>query len=103
MSEGGKSVEIELVPLGKVVEALRRTRPFAETSAASLNEGLAGLSDVERVTARAGTVLVEAGEDWRYYWLVLDGETRAERIEPDGARTLIGSAKTGDAFGEVPI
>ena len=103
MSEGGKSVEIELVPLGEVVEALRRTRPFAETSAATLKEALAGLSDVERVTARAGAVLVEAGEEWRHYWLVLDGDTRAERIEADGTRTLIGNARTGEAFGEAPI
>lgn len=103
MSEGGKSVEIELVPLGEVVEALRRTRPFADTSAAALREALDGVADVERITARAGAVLVEAGEEWRYYWLVLDGETRAERIEPDGSRTIVGAVKSGDAFGEAPI
>lgn len=103
MSEGGKSVEVELVPLGEIVESLRRTRPFADTSAATLKEALAGMSDVERITARAGAVLVEPGQEWRHYWLVLDGETRADRPEPDGSRSLVGTARAGEGFGEVPL
>ena len=43
-----------------------------------------GVERVERVTANAGAVLVEPGEPWHYYWLVLEGEVRAERPEPDG-------------------
>ena len=56
-----------------------------------LADALAGVSDVERVIARAGTVLVEPKVDWRYYWLVLDGEIIAERPESDGSYTLAGN------------
>ena len=103
MSEGGQSIEIELVPAGEAVEAFRRTRPFSDTSAATLAEALAGVSDVERVTARAGTMLVEAKADWRYYWLVIDGEIIAERPESDGSYTLAGTSQSGEGFGETPI
>src|SRR5512146_3170222 len=103
MSEVGHSMEVELVSLEEAVEALRRTRPFAGTSAAMLNDTLAGVSDVERVTVHADTVLVEANADWRYYWLLLDGEINAERPEADGSYTLVGTAEAGEGFGETPI
>jgi signal transduction histidine kinase len=103
MSLGGQSLEIESVPLREIVDALCRTRPFSETSARTLTEALAGVDSVERVTARAGEVLVEPGQEWRFYWLVLDGETRAERPEQDGSRTLAGIARDGEGFGEAPI
>jgi signal transduction histidine kinase len=103
MAQNGQLVEIELVPLREIIEALRRTRPFTETSAETLNEALRGVDSVERVTARAGAVLVEPEQEWRFYWLVLDGETRAERPEQDGSRTLAGIARSGEGFGEAPI
>jgi signal transduction histidine kinase len=103
MNEGGRSIEIELVPAGEAVAAFRRTRPFADVSATALAEVLAGVSDVERITARAGTVLVEPRVDWRYYWLVLDGEIHAERPEADGSFTLAGTSQSGECFGETPI
>jgi CRP-like cAMP-binding protein len=45
---------------------------------------LRGVDRVERVQAKAGAVLVEPGQLVRFYWLVLEGEIRAERPEPDG-------------------
>ena len=69
----------------------------------NLLQALAGVESVERVSARAGAVLVEPGEAWRFYWLVLEGEMRAERPETDGSRTLVGVAHAGDGFGETPI
>jgi signal transduction histidine kinase len=103
MSEGGQMLEIESIPLAEVVEALRRTRPFAETSAETLLGTLGGVASVDRITARAGTVLIEPGKPWHFYWLVLDGETRAERPEQDGSLTLAGVAHAGDGFGEAPM
>ncbi|MDE3150496.1 MAG: cyclic nucleotide-binding domain-containing protein, partial [Acidobacteriota bacterium] len=64
---------------------------------------LRGTQQVERVTAKAGAVLVEPAQPWLFYWVVLDGEVRAERPEPDGSRTVVGLARTGDGFGEVPL
>ena len=103
MSEGGQFLEIESVPLRQVVEILRRTRPFAETSAEALLEALSGVESVERIKAAAGTVLAEPGETWQFYWLLIEGEARAERPEQDGSRTLVGVARNGDGFGEAPI
>jgi signal transduction histidine kinase len=58
---------------------------------------------VDRVKAKAGSVLAEPGQPLRFYWLVLDGEIRAERLEPDGSRTLAGIASAGEGFGEAPL
>ena len=99
MDGNGDLIEIEPVSLRTVADALSRTRPFAETSIDALN----GVEQAERVRAKEGALLVTPGEAWRYYWVVLEGETRAERPEPDGTFTLVGSARRGIGFGEVPL
>ena len=99
MSQDEPPIEIESIPLREVAEALSHTRPFAETNL----DALSGVGSVERITARAGTVLVDPGQAWRFYWVVLEGETRAERLEPDGTRTLVGAAGAGEGFGEAPL
>lgn len=96
--------EIESVPLQEVAEPLSRTRPFA--LAGWTVEGFVpppGLETVDRVRARAGAVLAEPGEPRRSYCVVLDGEIRAQRPEPDGSLTLLGVARAGDGFGESPL
>ncbi len=99
MSESPQSIQVESIHLRDVAEALSHTRLFAETPFSDIS----GIDLVERVTAKAGAVLVEAGEPWKFYWLVLQGETCAKRPEGDGTWTLVGSARTGDGFGETPL
>ena len=99
MIEGKKSLVIESVPLKAVAAELRSTRPFAGTDL----DRLKGLDRVDRVTVPAGVVLVEPGAAAEFYWLVLHGEIRAERLEADGSRTLVGIASEGDGFGEAPL
>ena len=60
---------------------LGRTRPFADVPA----DALQSISVVDRVRVKAGATLMEPGEGTLYYWLVLDGECRADRVEPDGS------------------
>ncbi len=103
MGREGQFIDIESIPLREVADVLCRTRPFAETNPLMEIAALRGIDRVERVTAKAGAVLVEPAELWRFYWLVLDGEVRAERTEPDGSRILVGLAHSGDGFGEVPL
>jgi signal transduction histidine kinase len=104
MSDGdGKQLEIELVPVREIVEALRKTQPFSETSAETLLDELSGVDSVERVRAEAGTVLVDPAQPWSYYWLVVEGEVRAERPERDSSLTLVGVARDGEGFGEAPL
>jgi len=96
MSESAQLIQVETIPLCSVAEALPHTRIFAETAF----DAIVDIDRVERVTAKAGAALVEPGEPWRYYWLVLEGETRAERPEPDGSWAVVGGARPGDGFGE---
>jgi signal transduction histidine kinase len=98
MSEGQRQVEIESVPLGDVAGQLSRVASFAETGL----DRIEGVERVERVTAPAGSVLVEPGGPLSY-WLVVEGETRAERIEQDGTRTIVGHVQAGEGFGETPL
>jgi signal transduction histidine kinase len=99
MNQGEQMIEIESIPLRDVAEALRQTRPFAETDVSALS----GVDRVERLHAKAGAVLSEPGQPLRFYLLVLDGEIRAERPEPDGSRTVMGIAAAGEGFGEAPL
>jgi len=102
MTSGNQSDEglrIETIHLRDLASALPKTHIFAETPF----DAIGGVDQLERVSAKAGTVLIEAGAPWRYYWLVLEGETQAERPESDGTWTLVGNAHPGEAFGEVPL
>jgi signal transduction histidine kinase len=99
MTQGEQPYEIESVPMREVAEALRHTRPFAEATIAAIS----GVDVVNRVRVKAGSVLVEPGQPLNFYWLVLEGEMRAERPEPDGSRTVVGMASAGDGFGEAPL
>ncbi len=99
MKQGGQEIVIESVPFEEVAEALRKTRPFAETGP----EALTGLLRVDRIRAEAGAVLVHPGESIRYYCVILEGELRAERPEHDGSSTVVSVAKAGEGFGEAPL
>ena len=98
MSAGQQDMVVQAIPLSDVAGELRKTRPFAETAFAELR----GVPEVERIVAPAGSILVQPGDPLSY-WLVLSGSMRAERIEQDGTRTLVGLAEAGEGFGETPL
>jgi signal transduction histidine kinase len=99
MTEAVHPIEIESLRLHEVADALANTRPFAKTPV----DQLQGVEFVDRVRARAGTTLVEPGDPLRSYWLVLEGEMRADRPEPDRPPATVGFAGPGEGFGEVPL
>ncbi len=99
MTEGAEPVKIESILLRDVADALSKTRPFAETGIDALS--VAPL--VDRVTARAGAMLVEAGDPLHSYWVVLAGEIRIDRPEEGGQPSTVGFARAGEGFGEVPL
>jgi signal transduction histidine kinase len=99
MSAGEQSLTIESLPFHEVAGALGHTRPFAELPAGLI----AGVGSVERVKARSGATLMKPGQTAMYYWVLLEGECRAEREEPDGSYSTVGTAQTGDGFGETPF
>jgi signal transduction histidine kinase len=99
MGEGEQKIVIEQVSLEEVAEALRQTVPFAETSFADL----AGIGPVDRVKVAAGAVIEETWAPNHVYGVVLDGEIRVDRPEPDGSRTTVSVARKGEGFGEAPM
>jgi signal transduction histidine kinase len=99
MDEGGKHIEIETVPLQAVADELRRTLPFAETNFADL----AGIGPVDRVKVRAGVIVKKTWAPNHAYAVVLDGEIRVDRPEPDGSRATVSIARKGQGFGEAPM
>jgi signal transduction histidine kinase len=99
MEEGQKKLLVESVSFEETKRDLQKTRIFAGTSLDSLK----GVDVVERITASAGSAVSEPGSPASFYFVVLQGETRAERLEPDGSRTTVGAARTGDGFGEAAL
>jgi signal transduction histidine kinase len=97
MSQNRPPIERETIPLREVADALRLSRPFSGVCL----DALPGIQQVERIGIAAGTVLAAPGDRPLSYFLVLEGEMRAEMPEKDGTRTLLGVAKTGEGFGEV--
>jgi signal transduction histidine kinase len=103
MSEGEQRFEVEAVPVVELAEALAATRPFARTDARTYLAALGADGQVDRVKAAAGTVLFQSTQSSSAYWVVLEGEIRAERRDDDGARNVLGVARAGEGFGEAPL
>ncbi len=104
MSESTQTIDAEPIHLKDLAAALPQTRIFASTPFESIaGPGRTTIDQVDRVTIRAGTMLIEAGQPWHHYWVVLSGEMRADRPESDGVMTTVGMAKAGEGFGEVPF
>jgi signal transduction histidine kinase len=99
MSEGIQKIEIVQVALQDVAEALRKTLPFAETNFADL----ADIGPVDRVKVPGGAVVEETWAPSHVYAVVLDGDIRVDRAEPDGSRSTVSVARTGEGFGEAPM
>lgn len=99
MSADEQLLTVEPVHLKEIAGALGRTRAFAETAP----DALRGIDFVDRVTAKAGATLSKPGQTSMHYWLLLEGECRADREEPDGSYTTIGTAQSGESFGETPF
>ena len=92
-------MRIESVPFLEIAEALKKTRIFADTAVDSLQM----FPHLDRVTAKAGSMIVEPGQPTLYYWLMLEGEARADRIEADGSHSIVGLAHGSEGFGETPF
>jgi len=99
MSDDEQKIVTETVPLHEVAEALRQTLPFAETNFADL----AGIGLVDRVRIPVGSIVEETWAPNHTYAVVIEGEMRADRPEPDGSRSTVSTATKGQGFGEAPI
>jgi signal transduction histidine kinase len=104
MSTDEKSIVVETVPLRTVAESLSQTRPFAGTPFDAICAALKSEEPkIERLQVPADAALIQPEDPFDHYYVVLEGETQAERPERDGSRTLVGFAATGDGFGEAAL
>jgi signal transduction histidine kinase len=99
MAQGEEKIVTEQVALETVAEALQQTLPFAGTNFADL----AGIGPVDRVQVPAGAIVEETWAPNHAYAVVLEGEMRADRPEPDGSRSTVSVARAGQGFGEAPM
>jgi signal transduction histidine kinase len=99
MAQGEAKIVTEQVALDTVAEALQQTLPFAGTNFADL----ADIGPVYRVQVPAGAIVEETWAPNHAYAVVLDGEMRADRAEPDGSRSTVSIARKGEGFGEAPM
>src|ERR1700679_2109455 len=103
MSQGEQAIQIETVSLGEVAEALAKTHPFSQLGAAGAGATQGSTIRVDRVRAGAGAVLMSPGDPHNIYCVLLEGEIRVERPEPDGSYTPMSVARAGEGFGETPL
>jgi signal transduction histidine kinase len=67
------------------------------------DEDLGCLGNVELLEAPAGTLLFEQGKSSPTFCMILEGEIRTTRMEPNGIETPIAIFHDGDTFGEAPL
>jgi signal transduction histidine kinase len=96
LTQDEQPVLIEPMPLREVADALRRTKPFADANF----DDFAVVPYVDRIVVKAGATVIEPGDPLRCYWVVLEGEIRADRPEKDGLPTPIGLSLAGEGYGE---
>lgn len=99
MNEGGQAIIVNSVSFQEIAGELTKTRPFSTTPI----DMVSGINVVDRVVAKAGSTLTEPGNTNMYYWLLLNGKCQADRVEPDGSRSTVGTALSGEGFGETPF
>src|ERR1700678_2442436 len=96
MGEGAQNIVVESVTLASVAVAWQQTLPFSGTKVADLGD----VGMVDRVTDATRALLGVPGRPVRDYMGLLEGEIRTDRPDPNGSQTVVGVARTGEAFGE---
>jgi CRP-like cAMP-binding protein len=95
--DNGKQYTTERVSLDAYAEQLAAAFP----SSGVIGSELCGLGEAELLRIPAGVTFLEPSENVRAFWVLLEGEVLADKIEPDGSRNRIYTAHPGDSFGEV--
>jgi signal transduction histidine kinase len=99
MGAAEKSPVTQSIPFREIETELLGTRIFAGADF----DALEGIDRVDRIHVPSGVVVSEPGDPAIFYWVVLRGQTRGERLEADGSRTVVGEARAGGGFGESPL
>jgi signal transduction histidine kinase len=94
-----KQYTVERVSLDVYAEQLAT----AFAASGLTGEGLCGLGEAELLRIPAGVTFLDPAENVRAFWVLLEGEVFADKLEPDGSRMRMHTAHAGDSFGEVVL
>lgn len=97
--DNGKQFSTEHVSLDDYAEQLSK----ALASTGVTPEQLCGLGEADLLRIPAGVVFYNPEDGLRAFFVLLEGEVFADRIEPDGSKTRVYVAQSGDSFGEVTL
>jgi signal transduction histidine kinase len=97
--ENGKQYTVERVTIDDYAEQLSKV--FASTGVTP--DQLCGLGDADLLRIPAGAIVHHPAENIRAFYVLLDGEVLSDKVEPDGTRTRVHTARAGDSFGEVVL
>jgi signal transduction histidine kinase len=86
----------ERVSLDQYAEAL--TKAFASTGVTP--DQFCGLGEAELLRIPNGVVFHDPKQEIRAFWVLLEGEVVCDKLEADGSKTRVYTAKSGDSFGE---
>jgi CRP-like cAMP-binding protein len=95
----GQQYSTETVQLSDYAEQLTHVGAFAGVTP----EEFCGLREADLLKVEANGVLLSRTQLLRAFWVVLEGEVVADRVEQDGSLTRIGMARRGEFFGEVVL
>lgn len=99
MDASDKTLVTKTIPWREARAELQKTRIFANANITAID----GIDSVERQSFKAGAVIAEPGDPADSYWVILRGETRAEKLERDGSPTMISEGRVGDGFAETAL
>ena len=87
------------MPAASLTAELQKVPVFAGVSL----EDLRCLDSVDLIHADTGADMAEISNTRRGFWILLEGELRLQKLQPDGDLLLIGQMKAGETFGEIPL
>jgi signal transduction histidine kinase len=94
-----KQYTTERVSLDAYAEPL--SKAFASTGVTP--DELCGLGEADLLRIPTGVVFHTPDNGLRAFWVLLEGEVLADKVEQDGSKSRVYTARAGDSFGEVML
>ena len=99
MTDVQQSSKVEQVEAASLLTQFQKVPVFAGISLQELR----CLESVELIRADPGADLMDITRTRRGFWILLEGELRLQKRQPDGELILVGTLGTGETFGELPL
>ena len=97
--ENGNQYTVERISLDDYAEKLSNALSLEGVTP----DQLCGLGEADLLRIPSGVLFHDPTEGVRAFWVLLEGEVRSDKADPDGSKTQVHIAKAGDSFGEVML